>query len=119
MEQKEEIKKGKEDDLFEKRQKCLSHRNEIEKDLKDKEVKDWEWIYNLEQVFYSILKNECYFVSVKEKWKVTERWLYKYWNHSWYSDSEYLCNYYYKDDFTKVDNWCVELDKKVQELKWE
>ena len=119
MEQKEEIKKWKEDDLFNKKQKCLSYKNEIEKDLKDKEIKDWEWIYTLEQAFYSIPKNECYFVSIKEKWKVTERWLYKYWNHSWHSPSENICYYYYQDDFSKVDEWCNELDIKIQELKWE
>ena len=119
IEQKEEIKKWKEDDLFDKKQKCLGYKNEIEKDLKDKEAKDWEWVYTLEQVFYSISKNECYFVSVKEEWKVTDRWLYKYWNHSWHSPSENICYYYDQDDFSKIDEWCSELDKKIKELKWE
>jgi hypothetical protein len=32
----------------------LGYKNEIEKDLKDKEAKDWEWVYTLEQEFYSI-----------------------------------------------------------------
>lgn len=117
--QKEEIKKVKDDNLFMKKQTCLKYNDAIEKDLKDKETRNWEWNYTLEQIFYSIPKDECYFVSVNEKWKSTERWLYKYWNHSWYSKSEYSCNYYYKDDFTKVDNWCTELDAKIQELKWE
>lgn len=114
-----ELKTKNDDDLFEKKQKCLSYKDDIEKDLGNNKIRNWTWNYSLEQIFYSVAKQECYFVSIKEEGKRTERWLYKYWNHSWYSDSEYLCNYYYNDDFIKVDNWCSELDAKVKELKWE
>ena len=39
-EQKEEIKNVKENDLFEKKQKCLGYKDEIEKDLANKQLKN-------------------------------------------------------------------------------
>ncbi len=117
--QVEELKKEKENDLFKKKQECLQYKNDILKDLKEKELKANKWVYVLEQLFYSPKRNWCYFVSITENWNSTEKWLYEYWNHSWYSDSVYSCNYYYDETFTKKDNWCEELNNKIKELKWE
>lgn len=105
------------DDFFKKTEQCLAHKNEIEKDLLEKQQKS-ERKYSLEQIFYSPKTQRCYFVSITEEWNRIGRWLYEYWNHSYYSQSVYACDYYY-EDLIKKDNWCAELDVKVKELKLE
>ncbi len=114
-----ELKKEQENDLFEKQQKCLDYKNEIEKDLLEKEKKSQDKKYSLEQLFYSSKINKCYFVSISNTETSTEKWLYEYWNHSLYSESIDSCNYYYDENFTKIDNGCQRLNKKIKELKWE
>jgi hypothetical protein len=64
--------------LFEKQQKCLDYKNEIEKDLLEKEKKSQDKKYSLEQLFYSSKINKCYFVSISNTETSTEKWLYEY-----------------------------------------
>lgn len=111
-------------DFFQRNQECLSYKEQIEKDLLDNQKKLNRWKYSLEQIFYSPVKKACFFVSIVETyyWAPygnTEKWLYKYWNHSVYSESEFNCNYYYDENKNLQDNKCYELDNEVKKLKWE
>lgn len=106
-------------DLFAKEQQCLSYKDSILNDLKDIQKKSWSWTYLLEQIFYSPSRNKCFFVRIVEywvDWNYYDRWLYEYGNHSYYSDAEYVCSYYY-ENWKNVDNWCADMDKKIKTLK--
>ena len=115
-----EIKKSSED-YFARQQACLEHKDEIENDLKEKEKRSSVgWKYEIEQIFYSPTKHTCFFVSIYEyeDFSITERRLYEYWNHSWYSKNESACKYWYDEMWNKQDNWCENLDNTISALKW-
>lgn len=105
--------------IFEYKQECLKYKWEIENDLLTKQDSNINGEqYLLEQIFYSPIKQGCYFVSITRKNESYIRRLYEYGNHSYYSEAEYICNYYLENWVFK-DNECdLEMNEIIKSLKW-
>ena len=105
------------DDLFEKKQECVSYKDEIEKEIKNEiEKVNWKPLKQLgvliyvKDIFYSPQRNSCLYIYNNQN--------------NWFS------NYFLVDYFTKEfiiwygetissTGYISKFNKTVQELKWE
>ncbi len=104
-------------ELFENRQKCLNYTNEIQK-----EILSWNneiSSYNIEQIFFSPEKQQCFIVinnkdHVDQELEIEWKILYEYWNHFSNSKPIKWCSRKFSSNES-----CENFDKYIKKLKWE
>lgn len=107
--------------LFENREKCLEHQQDVQDEVKKFNEVGIGWIYGLEQIFYSSKTQKCYVIynladSIpNDPTQPQFRYLHEYWNHYTNSESIMTCRYINWN----TSDWCEEFMQYIKELKWE
>ena len=112
-----ELEKQLNDDIFEKNKECLSYKNDILSEIERSNLikVNYRIIENLEDIFYSPLKNTCIYTTYNTSSSCSWYIIYNY-----FSVKQFLEDVVYEDNsicnYMKTNQLYID---RIKELKWE
>jgi len=107
------------DKIFEKKQECIKYKINIEEEIDGKNTEKWfqESFYELDQIFYSPIKNSCLY-SYKRVWLQNNLTIRSFLDY-------FIVDYLTKDMIFETNIWAENTEslktynEKIRELKWD